>query len=198
MLSWFGVIVHWNGLWYGDALYRLAQYRQVNGPIDWTHLAEGITRHGMQEQIPYGPHKGFYPDALSTVRGDEEYTWWLNPQLVGLNSFPLGGIPVTADPVMLHHESGQRAHITSGATIHDADWIGDTLRLTLGDFAGGTSFTLVAAGKRPSAIHCEGTVIQETNDLDSVVSGWQWLADHQAAVLKLQFSRSGLVVDCSF
>ncbi len=83
--SWFGVIVHWNGLVYADALYRLASFRAVDGPIHWRFLAEGITRHGMREQARHGPYRGMYPDAFSTVRGDEEYTWWLNPQLIGLN-----------------------------------------------------------------------------------------------------------------
>ena len=37
---------------------------------------------------------GMYPDAVSVVRGDEEYTWWLNPNLIGLNTFELAGIPL--------------------------------------------------------------------------------------------------------
>jgi hypothetical protein len=117
--SWFGVIVQWNGLVYADALFRLARCRPADGPADWQQIAEGITRHGMQEQMRAGPHLGMYPDAFSPVRGDEEYTWWLNPQLVGLNTFPLAGLPLDLDPVVLRDEAGA-VHITSGAVVRDA------------------------------------------------------------------------------
>lgn len=92
--SWFGVIVQWNGLRYAESLFKLAKYRVDGGLINWRHVAEGITRHGMQQQITYGPYKGMYPDAFSSVRGDEEYTWWLNPQLIGVNTLPLAGLPI--------------------------------------------------------------------------------------------------------
>jgi hypothetical protein len=180
--SWFGVIVHWNGLWYSDALFRLAKVRRSDGDgeIDWYHLAEGIVRHGMQEQIQHGPHKGMYPDAFSTVRGDEEYTWWLNPQLIGLNTLPLAGLPVTSETVVVNG-----LHITSGAAIVEAKRTPDaTLHVLLSDQPNMTSYTLIAA-QQPSAIACDGVALEQVDDLDSIEQGWQWLSTHQCALVKV-------------
>jgi hypothetical protein len=192
--SWFGVIVHWNGLWYADALFRLAKYRRTDGPIDWYFLAEGITRHGMQEQATHGPYKGMYPDAFSTVRGDEEYTWWLNPQLIGLNTLSLAGLQITADPLIR-----DGVHITSGATIirasRDAHGI---LSVLLGDQPGETSFTAIASSKRPTKIVCEGELLAESGEVDNADQGWQWLPAHNVALVKVRYGQGATTLRCHF
>ncbi len=191
---WFGVIVHWNGLWYADALFRLATFRPTDGPIDWAYLAEGITRHGMQEQIKEGPYKGMYPDAFSTVKGDEDYVWWLNPQLIGLNTLPLAGLPVNADPMIC-----AGVHVTSGATIIRAsrDASGN-LALLLNDQRGEVSYTAIAGGGRPAKILCEGIIVSESNALDTDDQGWQWLAAHRVAIVKVRHEYGALNLRCQF
>jgi hypothetical protein len=194
--SWFGVIVQWNGLVYADALFRLARCRPADGPADWQQIAEGITRHGMQEQMRAGPHLGMYPDAFSPVRGDEEYTWWLNPQLVGLNTFPLAGLPLDLDPVVLRDEAGA-VHITSGAVVRDATRSEDgSLTLSLEDQPGASSVTLVAGRGKPARCTCDGEPLAEVTDLDAVPQGWQWLAEHPVVAIKVQFggTRTSLAV----
>ncbi len=185
--SWFGVIVQWNGLVYADALFRLARYRRADGPADWQHIAEGITRHGMQEQMRAGPHLGMYPDAFSPVRGDEEYTWWLNPQLVGLNTFPLAGLPLDLDPVVLRDEAAA-VHITSGAVLRAATRIeGGTLVLELEDQPGASSVTLIGGRGKPAHCTCGDEPLPEVTDLDAEPQGWQWLAEHHVAAIKVRF-----------
>lgn len=196
--SWFGVIVQWNGLVYADALFRLARYRPASGPADWHRLAEGITRHGMQEQMREGPHVGMYPDAFSPVRGDEEYTWWLNPQLIGLNTFPLAGLPLDLDPVVLRDENGA-LHLTSGASIRQAVRSGSgTLLLTLEDQPGESSVTLIAGRGRPVACTCGEHVLGEVADLDAAAEGWQWLAEHNAVAIRVRFDRPHVTVSVTW
>ncbi len=187
--SWFGVIVQWNGLVYAEALLRLARYRASDGPADWRRLAEGIARHGMQEQMTCGPHLGMYPDAFSPVKADEEYTWWLNPQLVGINTFPLAGLPVIPETRILR-ERGAAAHITSGATVLDASRdASGVLRLMLQDQPGETSFTLLALLAPPAEIACEGRPLPVVADLDAAAEGWQWLESHKVALVKVRYER---------
>jgi hypothetical protein len=195
--SWFGVIVQWNGLDYADALFRLARYRPLDGPADWRQLAEGITRHGMQEQMREGAFRGMYPDAFSAVRGDEEYTWWLNPQLIGINTFPLAGLPVGLDTFVLQGQRGP-IHITSGAALHRAaqDDSG-ILHLTLEDELGESSVTFVAGLGKPGTVTCEGQRLPEVEDLDAVAEGWQWLEAHRLAAIKVKFSAPRVTVTIS-
>jgi hypothetical protein len=194
---WFGVIVHWNGLVYADALFQLARYRRTDGAMDWFHLAEGMARHGMQEQIGEGPHLGMYPDAFSTVKGDEEYTWWLNPQLLGLNTFPLAGLLVHMQTTVV--KAATPFHITSGGTVSRAEMGEDnTLRFLLDHQPGAASFTLVAAENRPASITCEGTPLPEHAQVEAVAQGWQWLPDHRVALIKIEHRSPSVAVCCSW
>jgi hypothetical protein len=54
-----------------------------------------------------------YPDAISIVRGEEEYTWWLNPNLIGLNTFELAGIPLDQKASWESH----RVHVKRPAPV---------------------------------------------------------------------------------
>ncbi|MBN1287183.1 MAG: hypothetical protein JXB47_17425 [Anaerolineae bacterium] len=196
--SWFGVIVHWNGLVYARSLFQLAQYCAGDGPIDWRELAEGIALHGMQEQALGGPWMGMYPDAFSPVKGDEEYTWWLNPQLIGLNTFPLAGLHVGPEPVILRRADGSRVHVTGGAAVAEARLGADgALRLVLDDQPGAFSHTLVAnGGKRPARVVCAGARLDEVGDVDAVAQGWQWLDAHGTALIKVQHGAGAVAVHC--
>ncbi len=184
--SWFGVIVHWNGLWYGDALMRLAALRPGDGTLDWGHLAEGIARHGIQEQITFGPQRGFYPDAFSTVHGEEEYTWWLNPQLIGLNSFPRAGLPLANGQAVLRNASAATLHVTSGAQIAGSS-LDDSgaLEALLQDQPGQANYTLLAGAGRPSEVSADNAALPQVDDVEAVEQGWQWLESQGLAVVRL-------------
>jgi hypothetical protein len=187
--SWFGVIVQWNGLVYAEALFRLARRLPSDGRLDWRHLAEGITRHGIQEQMTYGPHLGMYPDAFSPVKGDEEYTWWLNPQLVGINSFPLADLPVIPEPAVLR-DGSPAVHVTSGATLLEAERSPNgSVRLLLQDQPGEVSYTLVTLPDPPAEVACEGAALPAVADVDAVAEGWQWLDAHHVALVKVKCAK---------
>lgn len=186
--SWFGVIVQWNGLVYAEALLQLAKYIPADGRLNWRTLAEGIARHGMQQQITYGPFLGMYPDAYSAVKSDEEYTWWLNPQLVGLVTFPLAGLPVAPETTILSMPD-RKVQITSGATLVKAGGTAPgQVQLLLSDQAGQASTILVAGISKPSQVSLEGLPLAETSDLDGVDQGWQHLPAHGVVAIKVLFA----------
>jgi hypothetical protein len=195
--SWFGVIVQWNGLDYAASLFRLARYRPTDGPADWRVLAEGITRHGMQEQMREGKWRGMYPDAFSPVKGDEEYTWWLNPQLIGINTFPLAGLPVSLEPVVLP-DRGASVHVSSGAVVQRAVRDGSGIvHVSLQDEVGESSVTFVAGRDKPSAVMCGSQRLPEVADLDAAAEGWQWLDAHRVAAIKVSFAAAGVAITVS-
>ncbi|MGH2558932.1 MAG: hypothetical protein ACRDJH_07695 [Thermomicrobiales bacterium] len=187
--SWFGVDVHWNGLVYADALCRLAA---TTGEERWRQIALGIVACGMQQQPTAGPWLGMYPDAVSLVRGEEEYTWWLNPNLIGLNTFELAGIPLDVTTTTLESHAASNL-VTSGATVVEAKIRSDGLRLILDYPPGETSHTLIGGLGKPSRVLCEGLEIGSTDDVESVARGWQWLADHGLAVVKTLHGSGGAV-----
>jgi hypothetical protein len=180
--SWFGVIVHWNGLVYAHSLLDLAERCPCDGPMDWRRFALGIIRHGMQEQMTDGPYMGMYPDAFSAVKGDEDYTWWLNPQYVAINTFRLGGLNVDAKPMTLRAE-GDVTRITSSARIIEARYDPEGITLVLDDAEGVPTHTLIA-GAMPEAILCEGQPLERVDDIESVRHGWQRLDAHHATLIK--------------
>ncbi len=178
--SWFGVNVQWNGLIYADALFRLANAK----PDDiWQQVALGIVICGMQQQPLTGPWRGMYPDAFSLVRGDEEYTWWLNPNLIGLNTFELAGIPLDITTTNIE---GSKITVTSGATVNSAEATTDGLKLTLSYPNGNPSFSIISGLRKPTSVRVDGHDLAAASDLDRVESGWNWLADEEILLIKAQ------------
>lgn len=185
--SWFGVDVHWNGLVYADALFRLAA---ATGEARWRTLAEGIVACGMQQQPTDGPWLGMYPDAYSPVHGDEEYTWWLNPNLIGLNTFELAGIPLDLATAVVPREPAP-LRVTSAGDIAELRLAGGTLSLLVGYPAGAASHTVLAGTGRPASVASEGRPLPEAADLDAADHGWHWLDDQGLLLVKLAHGPEG-------
>jgi hypothetical protein len=179
--SWFGVDVHWNGLVYADALYRLAD---ATGEEQWRTIADGIVACGMQQQRPDGPWMGMYPDAVSVVRGDEEYTWWLNPNLIGLNTFELAGIPLDVTTTTVAQDGGALLRMTSSATVRNATATGNHLKVTLDYPRGETIRTIVGGGTKPSSVRGGDGDLAEVDNLEQADQGWRWLPDLKLLVVK--------------
>lgn len=181
--SWFGVDVHWNGLVYADALFRLAE---ATGVTRWRTIAEGITICGMQQQPLDGPWLGMYPDAFSPVNGDEAYTWWLNPNLIGLNTFELAGLPLDVETRILHREEASSIHVTSAGNVSELGAAGNCLSMLVDYLPGESSHTIIAGVDRPGSVVVEGANLPETSDLNLVDHGWQWSREHSVLLLKIQ------------
>ncbi|HET8521689.1 MAG TPA: hypothetical protein VFL82_00555, partial [Thermomicrobiales bacterium] len=179
--SWFGVDVHWNGLVYADALFRLAD---TTGEEQWRQIALGIVACGMAQQRPDGPWMGMYPDAVSVVRGDEEYTWWLNPNLIGLNTFELAGIPLDVTTTTVSRNGHGSLRITSSATVANGITEGNQLKLSLDYPEGETIRTMIGGGPKPASVRAGDGKLNEVDDLNQVDQGWQWLSDLGLLVIK--------------
>jgi hypothetical protein len=190
--SWFGVDVHWNGLVYADALYRLAAAGPQN-PAVWSKLADGIVASAIQQQALSGPWLGMYPDAFSPVTGDEEYTWWLNPNLIGLNTFELAGIPLDLTTTTVQNGHADPIRITSGATVRSATANGSGLTLVLDYPPGESSQTLIAGLDKPATVTVEAGETAPVDNLDAGPSGWQSLTDPALLAIKAAHGNQGTV-----
>lgn len=187
---WFGVDVHWNGLVYADALLRLAA--ATGNPL-WRQLAKGLIAGGIQQQATSGPWLGMYPDAFSPVTGDEEYTWWLNPNLIGLNTFELAGIPLDVETTTVARNGSTPLRVTSGAKVVEARSANGSLSLLLDYPAGEPSQTIVAGLTPPVGVRIEGSDVSRVDDLDGRDRGWTWLEEFQALVVKAPHTAGGTV-----
>jgi hypothetical protein len=185
---WFGVDVHWNGLAYADALFRLAA---ASGEERWRKVALGIVHSGMQQQATAGPWLGMYPDAFSQVRGDEEYTWWLNPNLIGLNTFELAGLPLDVETTTLRQGGGEPVRITSGARVIEARLADGRLQLLLDYPPDEPSQTLIAGFGEPGRVRCEGRELPRVSDLDGASAGWTPLPDFGVVAVKAPHGAGG-------
>ena len=194
--SWFGVDVHWNGLCYSDALFRLAR-EMPDGP--WRKIALGIVANGMTQQQRSGPWMGMYPDAFSVVRSEEDYTWWLNPNLIGLNTFELARIPLRITTELISStKEGDAIGITSGASLTAQRASSGAVHLDLDYSSGESSQTLVAGAGRPASVRDDNGDMAETDSLDNVDAGWRWLPDYNVLIVKALHLNERASIDISF
>lgn len=185
---WFGVAVQWCGLAYARALFRLAE---LDNSLDWRTLAEAIALSGVQQQAhttqKHPENQGFYPDAYSIVKGDEEYHWDLNPRLLAPNVALLAGIEIeprsvaTADRTITA-PGLRRAQEIDGALIIELSYA-HSLPAT---------FVLVASGSEPAAVQYNGQEIPKANDLDRLIfdlaplrSGFAFDAENKWLMIRL-------------
>jgi hypothetical protein len=173
--AWFGVLVQWNGLVYARALLNLAALRPHTR---WRAVAEGVIGSGVQQQMPDGPLAGMYPDAFSVIRGDEEYTWWLTPTLLGQSLFALLDQPVEPHTLIGHTAGGQRYHVTAADPLAGLTVTGDSLAVTLRAVDDAGCLLLGGPGMEATrAITVDDDAVPEVDDLDAAVAGYRRLPD---------------------
>lgn len=192
--SWFGVLVQWNGLVYARALLDLAAARPHTR---WRSVAEGVIANGVQQQAPDGPLAGMYPDAFSAPRGDEEYTWWLTPTLLGHALFALDGEPVDPCTLVARTAAG-RYHVTAADSLSDLTLSDRLLAVTLqAPDAGGTVLLSGPGLERAQHVAVDGSILTEAVDLDAVDAGHRWLEEPACRLVKP--SRSGqMQITCAW
>jgi hypothetical protein len=173
--AWFGVLVQWNGLVYARALLNLAALRPY---ARWRAVAEGVITCGVQQQMPDGPLVGMYPDAFSVIRGDEEYTWWLTPTLLGQPLLALLGQPVEPYTLIGRAAGGRRYHVTAADPLAGLTVTGDSLAVTLRAVDDAGCILLGGPGMEATrAITVDGDAVPEVEDLDAAVAGYRRLPD---------------------
>ncbi len=173
--SWFGVPVQWNGLVFAYALQKLWGFDRSR---PWRDIAEGITINAMYQQWTEGKFKGTYPDKL-----DEYFTKGkgphLNPEDIMVNLFTLKGVDPDISSEILRREQ-EAVHLSSGADLRDAEWIGRTLRFRLDYVQGEFSHTLIAPIEEPVKVMVEGRAISGSGEFS-----WSYDYDFKAIYLKL-------------
>ena len=200
---WFGVPVQWNGLVLAYYLQRLNQHTKDER---WGKIAEGITVSAMYQQSEDGELKGTYPDGFygfcTEGRGPH-----LNPEDIMVNVYTLRGL----DPGIKTATVGD-VHLNSGAKV-DAFTLIDTGQLNwqLSYAENEVSYSLIVGyGRAPQTLraryqfaapvdddstpdaseqvnepskHAE-TEIPAVQNLEDVESGWLYIEDKDAILVK--------------
>lgn len=201
---WFGVPVQWNGLVFAYYLQHLNQHTQSER---WHQIAEGITISAMYQQWQDGELKGTYPDGFygfcTEGRGPH-----LNPEDIMVNFYTLRGL----DPG-IKTAIANGIHLSSGAKV-EALTLAESGRLTwsLSYAESETSYALIAGyGQVPQQIRARSFLAYSANDaqtteaasentggadkyveteipavqtLEEVGSGWHYLEDKDAILIK--------------
>jgi hypothetical protein len=157
--SWFGRAVQWNGLRYGYALLKLAEY---DATMPWRKIAQGVTVSAMYQQAQAPPDVGLWPDSISLIDAGKS-GWIFAPQQILKNIYYLLGRP--AEPQTRIIRTGERSiHISSGATISGASFNNSELHFHLEYPRGKVGTTAVVGVTAPQAVEVDGAPAPELPD----------------------------------
>ncbi len=193
---WFGVPVQWNGLVYAYYLQQLDRHKRDE---KWRDIAEGITISAMYQQWTEGELKGTYPDGFYgfCTEGKGPH---LNPEDIMVNVYTLRGL----DPGIKTAIAGS-IHLSSGAKPEDVNTSRKgELKWTLNYAENEISHTLITGyGQAPSLIRAHPTHpaqtegaehdadkedapydIPQVESLEDVTSGWRYLHEKDAILIK--------------
>ena len=186
--SWLGVPVQWNGLVYAYYLQRLNQHTQDE---KWRKIAEGITISAIYQQWTDGELKGTYPDGFYgfCTEGKGPH---LNPEDIMVNVYMLRGL----DPGVKTAIAGS-IHLSSGANPETVNTSRNgELKWTLNYPENEISHTLIIGyGQSPSLMHAQIAQsdgdkddspfeIPQVDSLEEVTSGWRYLEEKDAILIK--------------
>ena len=186
--SWLGVPVQWNGLVYAYYLQRLNQHTQDE---KWRKIAEGITISAIYQQWTDGELKGTYPDGFYgfCTEGKGPH---LNPEDIMVNVYMLRGL----DPGVKTAIAGS-IHLSSGANPETVNTSRNgELKWTLNYPENEISHTLIIGyGQSPSLMRAQIAQsdgdkddspfdIPQVDSLEEVTSGWRYLEEKDAILIK--------------
>ena len=204
---WFGVPVQWNGLVLAYYLQRLNQHTQDER---WHQIAEGITVSAMYQQWDDGERKGTYPDGLYgfCTEGKGPH---LNPEDIMVNVYTLRGLDpgiktaITGD---VHLSSGAKVDALNSTNNGQLNWqlsyAENEISYTIIVGYGRTPQTLRARYQFASASEDTATGEESPSDaeagnefgkyaeteipltqtLEEVDSGWRYIEDKDAILIK--------------
>ena len=206
---WFGVPVQWNGLVLAYYLQRLNQHTEDER---WHQIAEGITVSAMHQQWEDGELKGTYPDGFYgfCTEGKGPH---LNPEDIIVNVYALRGLDPGIKTTIagdVHLSSGAKVNALTVSDTGKLNWqlsyaeneISYALIVGYGhaprglqaryQFASSEDDAPLPDSEKPSndSEPTEGlnkyaeTEIPATPMLDDVESGWIYIEDKDAVLVK--------------
>ena len=185
---WFGVPVQWNGLVYAYYLQQLNRYTRDE---KWRKIAEGITISAMYQQWTADELKGTYPDGFYgfCTEGKGPH---LNPEDIMVNVYTLRGLDPgikTAIAGSIHLSSGAKPEAVNTSRKGELKW-------TLNYAENEVSHTLITGyGQAPARILTQiakhdadkddsSQDIPQVDSLEDVTSGWRYLHEKDAILIK--------------
>ena len=212
---WFGVPVQWNGLVLAYYLQRLNQHTKDER---WNQIAEGITISAMYQQWEDGELKGTYPDGYygfcTEGRGPH-----LNPEDIMVNVYKLRGL----DPGIKTAITG-KVHLSSGAKIDALTSNAGQLNWQLSYAENESSYSVIVGyGRTPKVLRARyqfaspadddttpnaseqvnelskyaETEIPAVQNLEDVESGWFYIEDKDAILVKYLHSTTDVQFELS-
>ncbi len=206
---WFGVPVQWNGLVLAYYLQRLNQHTEDER---WSQIAEGITVSAMYQQWEDGELKGTYPDGFYgfCTEGKGPH---LNPEDIIVNVYTLRGLDPGIKTTIVgdvHLSSGAKVDALTVTDTGQLSWQlsyaenESSYTLIVGSgrapqglraryqFASSSDDTPTPDSEEPSndAEPTDGlnkyaeTEIPATQTLDDVESGWLYIEEKDAILVK--------------
>ncbi len=207
---WFGVPVQWNGLVLAYYLQRLNQHTEDER---WHQIAEGITVSAMYQQWEDGELKGTYPDGFYgfCTEGKGPH---LNPEDIIVNVYTLRGLDPgikTAIAGNVHLSSGAKVDALTVSDAGQLNWqlsyaeneVSHALIVGYGraprglqaryQFASPSDDTPIPDADAPSNHsepadglnkYAETEIPAATRTLDDVESGWLYIEDKDAILVK--------------
>ena len=179
--SWFGVAVQWNGLDYAYALFDLAKY---DDSLPWYEMARGLTVSGLYQQETREEYEGLYPDSYNFM-DKTTAAWKLSPSGIIRNLFVLMGYPAEPDTIIV----GKKVHISAAVYIEEPELSDAALRFSLKYPPGMDGYVMIAGLDRPGLddVMKDQQIIQEADDLESVMEGWKY--DERSGLLFVKLKR---------
>lgn len=204
---WFGVPVQWNGLVLAYYLQRLNQHTEDER---WSQIAEGITVSAMYQQWEEGELKGTYPDGFYgfCTEGKGPH---LNPEDIIVNVYTLRGLdPGIKTTIVgdIHLSSGAKIDALAVTGAGQVNW-----KLSYAENEASYTL-IVGYGRAPQGLRVRyplgspsddssdseepsndvepvdgenkyaETEIPATQTLDDVESGWLYIEDKDAILVK--------------
>lgn len=126
VVSWYGTLVQWCGMWYARALIHLSQF---DDSFPWRRVGAGITACCMQQHMLEGEYENAYPDGWNVVT-DSYGGVPIHPGDIHRNIHLLKGTFAEPDFRALVRDD-VRVCINTESPIAGAGFEGDTLRLSL-------------------------------------------------------------------
>jgi hypothetical protein len=108
------------------------------------------------------------------VKGDEKYTWWLAPTLLGQALFAQLGHPVEPCTLIARRPGGRRYHVTAADPLADLSIADHAVDVTV--HAADATGCLLLAGPVAEVIEAilvNGQALPLVPDLDTVAAGWR-------------------------
>ncbi|MBI2300677.1 MAG: hypothetical protein HYU66_17350 [Armatimonadetes bacterium] len=185
-LSWFAVLVQWNGLAYANALLDLSRY---DTSFPWSRVAENLLRSAMYQQAVSGDRWAQWPDAYNLIAGRPGAHGQTPPcftpsSVLNLTWRFLGLRP--SPEVAVVRQGARRLTLRGEASFGGAGWQGDALSFAVRFTPPQRGAVEVIGTAKPTNVKLDGHVLAEAADVWAEDKpAWHYHADASTVEIRI-------------